>query len=173
MDEAHNEARPWGKIAIFTVPVIVLLGSASGWISNSGFGNNWFDALVKPGLMPPGWAFGLVWPILYAMMGLALAMILALPPSAKKRNALMFFFVQLGLNLAWSPVFFALHDMRAAQVIIFLMIVFAAGSAGQFYRLQKAAGMLLIPYLAWLVFASMLNTAILNLNPGQNVSLLG
>jgi len=53
------------------------------------------------------------------------------------------------------------------------MIVFAAGAAGQFYRLRQAAGMLLIPYLAWLVFASMLNTAILNLNPGSNVSLLG
>ncbi len=173
MSDERIDARPWGKIAILTVPAIVLLGSASGWLSNSGFGNGWFDGLQKPSFMPPGWAFGLVWPILYALMGIALAMILALPPSPQKRNALLFFFVQLVLNLAWSPLFFAAHDMRAAQIVIFLMIVFAAGAAGQFYRLRKAAGMLLIPYLAWLVFASMLNTAILNLNAEQNVSLLG
>ncbi len=173
MSDERIDARPWGKIAILTVPAIVLLGSASGWLSNSGFGNGWFDGLQKPSFMPPGWAFGLVWPILYALMGIALAMILALPPSPQKRNALLFFFVQLVLNLAWSPLFFAAHDMRAAQIVIFLMIVFAAGAAGQFYRLRNAAGMLLIPYLAWLVFASMLNTAILNLNAEQNVSLLG
>ena len=173
MDETTGEARPWWKIALVTVPAIMLLGSASGWLSNSGYGNDWFDDLIKPSFMPPGWAFGVVWPILYAFMGAALAMILALPPSANRRNALTFFFIQLVLNFAWSPVFFALHDMRAAQIVIFLMIVFAAGAAGQFYRLRKAAGMLLMPYLAWLVFASMLNTAILNLNRGANVSLLG
>ena len=173
MDEAQREVRPWWKIALVTVPAIMLLGSASGWLSNSGYGNLWFDGLEKPAFMPPGWAFGVVWPILYAFMGAALAMILTLPPSAKRRNALTFFFIQLALNFAWSPIFFALHDMRAAQIVIFLMIVFAAGAAGQFYRLRKAAGMLLVPYLAWLVFASMLNTAILNLNPGSNVSLLG
>ena len=173
MDDAQGEARPWWKIALITVPAIMLLGSASGWLSNSGYGNGWFDRLAKPGFMPPGWAFGVVWPILYAFMGAALAMILALPASAKRRAALTFFFIQLALNLAWSPVFFALHDLRAAQIIIFLMIIFAAGAAGQFYRLRQAAGMLLIPYLAWLVFASMLNTAILNLNPRANVSLLG
>ena len=173
MDEATGEARPWWKIALVTVPAIMLLGSASGWLSNSGYGNGWFDGLDKPAFMPPGWAFGVVWPILYAFLGVALAMILALPASPNKRNALTFFFIQLTLNFAWSPIFFAAHDMRAAQIVIFLMIVFAAGAAGQFYRLQRPAGMLLIPYLAWLVFASMLNTAILNLNPGANVSLLG
>ena len=173
MDEVEGEARPWWKIALVTAPAIMLLGSTSGWLSNSGYGNDWFDSLQKPSFMPPGWAFGVVWPVLYAFMGAALAMILALPRSPERRNALTFFFIQLALNFAWSPIFFALHDMRAAQIVIFLMIVFAAGAAGQFYRLRRPAGMLLIPYLAWLVFASMLNTAILNLNPGANVSLLG
>ena len=173
MDEARGEARPWWPIALITVPAIMLLGWASGWLSNSGSVNAWFDGLEKPTFMPPGWAFGVVWPILYAFLGAALAMILALPQSASRRNAMTFFFVQLTLNLAWSPVFFAAQDMRAAQIVIFLMIVFAAGAAGQFYRLRKPAGMLLMPYLAWLVFASMLNTAILNLNPRANASLLG
>ena len=60
---------------------IELLGGLSGWLSNSGYGNAWFDALHKPSFMPPGWVFGVVWPILYALLGIALAMILAEPPS--------------------------------------------------------------------------------------------
>ena len=62
--------------ALVTVPVIVLLGFLSGQLANSGFGNRWFDALEKPALMPPGWAFGVAWPILYIAMALALAIVL-------------------------------------------------------------------------------------------------
>jgi benzodiazapine receptor len=172
-DERSGPTRHWGKIALVSVPAIVLLGSLSGWVSNSGFGNDWFDALEKPSFMPPGWAFGVVWPILYVSLGVAVAMIHALPPSEAKRKALILFYIQLVLNFAWSPVFFAAHDMRAAAVIIIMMIAIAAGAAGQFFRLRVAAGYLMVPYLAWLVFATTLNTAILNLNPEGNVSLLG
>lgn len=172
-DERSGPTRPWGRIALISVPAIVLAGSLSGWVSNSGYGNAWFDALEKPLFMPPGWVFGVVWPILYACLGLAVAMIHALPRSESKRRALTLFYVQLALNLAWSPVFFAAHDMRAAAVLIFVMIAVAAGAAGQFFRLRAAAGYLMIPYLAWLVFAATLNTAIFNLNPDRNVALFG
>jgi translocator protein len=172
-NETTQSARPWGRIALLTVPAIVLLGSLSGYVSNSGYGNAWFDQLEKPAFMPPGWAFGVVWPILYASLGVAAAMIHALPPSDAKRKALTLFYIQLALNFAWSPVFFAAHDMRAAVVIIIMMLAIAAGAAGQFFRLRAAAGYLMVPYLAWLVFATTLNTAILNLNPDRNVPLLG
>ncbi len=173
MDEAVRPTRPWGKIALLSVPAIVVLGSLSGWASNSGYGNGWFDALAKPSFMPPGWAFGVVWPILYACLGIAVAMIHSLPTSEAKRKALTLFYIQLALNFAWSPVFFAAHDMRTAVLIIIMMLAVAAGAAGQFFRLRALAGYLMMPYLAWLVFATSLNTAILNLNPDQNVSLLG
>jgi tryptophan-rich sensory protein len=172
MVEAAGE-RPWLRIALVTVPVILLLGSASGWLSNSGYGNDWFDALRKPVFMPPGWVFGVVWPLLYALMGAALAMILAEPPTDRRRTALILFFVQLALNFAWSPLFFAAHDMALAKYVIFVMAAFAAGAAGQFFRLRKAAGLLLVPYLAWLVFAAALNSAIERLNPGSGTSVLG
>ena len=165
--------RTWSRIAILTAPAIVLLGSASGWLSGSGYGNTWFDALQKPFFMPPGWAFGLVWPILYLLLGIALAMILAEPPSPRRRNALILFFVQLVLNFAWSPIFFAAHDITLAKYVIFVMAVIAGAAAGQFMRLRKPAGLLLIPYLAWLIFAATLNSAIEDLNPGAGVSLLG
>lgn len=172
MDEAINSRR-WGRIALITVPAIVLLGSASGWLSNSGFGNGWFDALRKPFFMPPGWAFGVVWPILYVLMGIALAMILAVPPSPRRRAALILFVAQLALNFAWSPIFFAAHDISLGKIVIFVMTAIAAVAAGQFMRLKRVAGLLLIPYLAWLIFAATLNAAIDNLNPGAGTSLLG
>ena len=165
--------RSWSRIAILTVPAIILAGSASGWLSGSGYGNPWFDGLVKPSFMPPGWAFGVVWPILYGLMGVALAMVLAEPPSARRRAGLILFVIQLALNFAWSPIFFAGHDIGLAKIVIFVMAAVAAAAAGQFLRLRKPAGLLLIPYLAWLVFAAMLNSAIGNLNPGASTPLLG
>jgi len=166
-------ARRWGKVALLTCPLIVLLGSASGLLSGSGYGNAWFDALVKPFFMPPGWAFGLVWPILYLLMGISLAMVVVEPASPRRRVALVLFFVQLALNFAWSPIFFAAHDIGLAKIVIFLMAALAAAAAGQFMRLRKAAGLLLIPYLAWLVFAATLNSTIEELNPGAGTSLFG
>lgn len=164
--------RPWWRHALLTVPAIVLAGSASGWLSGSGYGNAWFAALEKPFFMPPGWAFGLVWPLLYALMGIALAMVLAQPRSDRRRTALTLFVVQLALNLAWSPIFFAAHDIGLAKLVVFAMAAVAAGAAGQFFRLRKAAGLLLVPYLAWLVFAAVLNSAIEALNPGAGTALL-
>ena len=115
----------------------MLLGSASGWLSGSGYGNAWFAALQKPFFMPPGWAFGVVWPILYLLMGIALAMVLAEPPSPRRRKALILFFIQLALNFAWSPIFFAAHDITLAKYVIFVMTVTAAAAAGQFMRLKR------------------------------------
>ena len=163
----------WWKLALVAVIAIELLGGLSGWLSQSGFGNPWFDALQKPSFMPPGWAFGVVWPILYALLGIAVAMILAEPPSDRRRLGLSLFFVQLVMNFAWSPLFFAAHDITLSKYVIFIMAILAAAAAGQFYRLRKAAGLLMVPYLAWLVFAATLNSVIDSLNPGAGVSLIG
>ena len=168
-----TETRSWTKLALITCPLIVMLGSASGWVSNSGFGNGWFDALQKPSFMPPGWAFGVVWPILYALLGIAVAMIIAAPRSDRSRLALTLFFVQLALNFAWSPLFFELHDIRLAKYVIFLMAIIAAAAAGQFFRIRRAAGLLMVPYLCWLIFAATLNSTIDALNPGAGTSLFG
>ena len=163
----------WWKTALFTVPAIVLAGSASGWLSGSGYGNPWFDQLLKPPFMPPGWVFGVAWTTLYTLLGLSLAIILAEPPSDRRKNALILFFAQLALNFAWSPIFFAGHDITLAKLVIFVMALIAAVAAGQFWRIRPLAGALMIPYLAWLIFAAMLTAAIENLNPEAGRSLLG
>ncbi len=166
------ERRPWWRLALVTVPAIVLLGSASGWLSGSGYGNSWFDALTKPFFMPPGRVFGAAWTALYALMGVALAIILAEPPSDRRRKALILFFAQLALNFAWSPIFFAAHDIKLALVVIFAMIVLAALAAGEFFRIRPLAGALMVPYLAWLCFAASLNAAIGSPSPDSGASLL-
>jgi tryptophan-rich sensory protein len=160
-------------MALACVIAIELVGGASGWLSNSGYENGWFAALRKPAFMPPGSAFGVVWPILYLLLGVALAMILAEPRSPRRKAALALFAIQMLLNFAWSPIFFGAHDIKLGQIVIFAMVVIAAAAAGQFYRLRKAAGLLMVPYLAWLIFAAMLNSAIDGLNPGAGTSLLG
>ena len=163
----------WWKYALITVPAIVLAGSASGWLSGSGYGNDWFDGLTKPPFMPPGWAFGAAWTTLYTLMGLALAMILAEPESDRKRKALLLFFVQLVLNYSWSPIFFAGHDIQLALIVIFVMLAIAAAATAQFLKLRPLAGLLMVPYLAWLCFAAALTTAIQELNPNAGTPLFG
>jgi tryptophan-rich sensory protein len=172
MAEALKRENLW-KAALVAVVAIELLGGLSGWLSNSGYGNDWFAAVQKPFFMPPGWTFGVVWPILYALLGVALAMILAEPPSDRRRTALILFFVQPALNFAWSPIFFAGHDITLAKWVIFVMAAIAAAAARQFLKLRRAAGLLMVPYLAWLVFAATLNATIEALNPGAGASLLG
>jgi tryptophan-rich sensory protein len=162
----------WWKTALLCIVGIELLGGLSGWLSNSGYGNAWFDALQKPFFMPPGWAFGVVWPILYALLGIALALVLAEPASDRRRLALILFFAQMALNFAWSPIFFAAHDIALAKWVLFAMAVLAATAAGQFLRISRAAGLLMTPYLAWLIFAATLTITIEALNPGAGTSLL-
>ncbi|WP_188063495.1 TspO/MBR family protein [Sphingobium sp. KCTC 72723] len=152
--------------ALVTVPVIVLLGFLSGKFANSGFGNRWFDALEKPALMPPGWAFGAAWTVLYILMGLAFAMILHARGARGRGVAIALFLVQLLLNLAWSPLFFRAHQIGSALALILILLLVVAVTALSFARIRRVAGLLLLPYLAWLAFASFLNYEIGRLNPG-------
>ena len=152
--------------ALVTVPVFVLLGFLSGEFANSGFGNRWFDALEKPALMPPGWAFGAAWTVLYILMGLAFAMILHARGARGRGVAIALFLLQLLLNLAWSPLFFRAHQVGSALILILILLVVVAVTALMFARIRQVAGLLLLPYLAWLAFASFLNYEIGRLNPG-------
>jgi translocator protein len=151
--------------ALVTVPAILLLGTLSGRIAGSDSGNPWFDSLAKPSFMPPGWAFPVAWTIFYVLMGLALALILHARGARGRPLALTLFFAQLVLNYSWSPLFFAAHQVRLALLVIAAMLVMAAAAAAFFYRIRKTAGLLLLPYLAWLVFAAALNYQIGKLNP--------
>ena len=152
-------SKPW----IVTVPGILLLGWLSGWFSNSGYGNAWFDALVKPGFMPPAWAFPVAWTALYILMGIAVAQVMG-SESPVRRLALHVFAIQLLLNLLWSPIFFGLHRADLALVTIGVLTLFVAVTILLFWSLRRSAALLMLPYLAWLLFATVLNFAIVRLN---------
>ncbi|WP_404480669.1 TspO/MBR family protein [Novosphingobium sp. BL-52-GroH] len=147
------------------VPTVVLLGFLSGTLSQSGPENPWFAELVKPAAYPPPAVFGIVWTVLYVMLGVALAMVLAARGARLRGAAVIVFLAQFVLNLAWSPVFFGAHRMSAALGVIGLLDIAAIVTAVLFWRVRPVAGALLLPYLLWIVFATYLNFAFLQANP--------
>ena len=153
------------RYALFTVPFVVLLGTVSARIAGAGAGNVWFDALSKPAIMPPAWAFIAAWTLLYILIGLALALILHARGARGRGLALALFALQLLLNFAWSPLFFAYHEVGAAFWMIVAMILLSAAAAILFWRIRRAAGLLMLPYLAWLCFAALLTWQVGALNP--------
>ncbi|WP_039096459.1 TspO/MBR family protein, partial [Croceibacterium mercuriale] len=159
----RRNLRRWLLLA---VPGVLLLGSLSGLVSGSSGDQPSFAALAKPAIYPPGATFGIVWPILYVMMGIALALVGAERGAPHRRAALTAFAVQLALNLAWSPTFFAAHQIGAALAILLALDVALIVTLTLFLRVRRAAGLLLLPYLAWVLFATVLNWQVLQLNPG-------
>lgn len=151
--------------ALFCIPAVVLLGFVSGRLAASGPGNPWFDSLVKPALYPPPAAFGIVWTVLYVLMGLALALVAAARGARARGLAIALFVVQLLLNLAWSPVFFGARQITAALVLIVVLDVAVILTILQFRRVRTLAAALLLPYLAWILFATYLTFAFLQANP--------
>jgi translocator protein len=151
--------------ALFLVPGIVLLGFLSGAVGGSGPGDPWFDSLVKPGIYPPPATFGTVWTVLYVMMGLALATVVTARGARRRGFAIAAFAIQLLLNLTWSPLFFGAHEMSGALLLLVVLDVAVMITIVAFYRVRPRAAFLLAPYLAWILFATLLNWQFLELNP--------
>jgi tryptophan-rich sensory protein len=147
------------------VPAVLLLGFVSGQVAGSGADNPWFAVLEKPAIYPPPATFGIVWSILYALMGFAAAMIASAWGARGRTLALAVFAIQLALNLAWSPVFFGAHRMAAALGVIVVLDFLVLLTVLLFWRVRRVAGALLLPYLAWVLFATALNWEFLLLNP--------
>ena len=151
--------------AMFTVPALVLIGSLMGLLSNSGYDNRWFMALDRPAIVPPGWVFGVVWTTRYVLLGLSLAMILHARGARGRGFALALFFVQLIANFAWSPLFFGMHQVTAALYLVIFILMVTIATTFAFAPIRKAAAWLLVPYMIWLSFATILNFQIDQRNP--------
>ncbi len=150
------------------VPACVLLGFLSGRLAQNGPGNAWFDALAKPELFPPPALFGIVWTALYAMMGVALALVGSAWGARGRGIAVAVFILQFLVNLAWSPVFFGMNRITGGLIVIAIMDVLVVVTLVLFWRIRKLAGALLLPYLAWILFATVLNYQFLQLNPAAD-----
>lgn len=149
--------------ALFTVPLIVLLGFLAGQLGSPN--TQWFQDLVKPDIFPePKW-FGIVWTILYIMMGIALALVCSSWGARGRGLAIGLFAGHFLLNLAWSPVFFGAQNIQGGLIVISLIVVTLLAVIWAFWRVRRAAGLLLLPYLAWVLFATLLNYEFLQANP--------
>jgi tryptophan-rich sensory protein len=151
--------------SLFIVPTVVLLGFLSGKLAGSGADNPWFDTLARPDIFPPPMWFGIVWTILYVVMGVALAMVCAAWGARGRTAAIVVFIVQFMLNLAWTPLFFAAHRIEWALYLLVALDVVVLLTIVLFWRVRALAAVMLIPYLAWILFATVLNYHFLRLNP--------
>ena len=125
---------------------------------------DWYAMLKKPSWNPPGWIFGPVWSALYPMMAVAAWLVWKRGGFAGQRRPLTLFLVQLALNAAWTPLFFGLHWPGVAFAEIVLLWLAIVATIAAFCLVSRAAAWLLVPYLAWVSVASVLNFALWRLN---------
>ena len=147
----------------FWIALSEAVGAISAWISSSGM-DAYMDAIIRPSLAPPGWVFAVVWPILYALMGIGAARIWLAEPSKERSRALNLFVAQLVVNFFWSPIFFNAGAYGFALIWLALLWVLVALMTVRFFKVDALAGLLQIPYLLWLTFAAYLNWGIWQLN---------
>ena len=163
---SHGQLRAsFLRWALVLVPAVVLAGLASGVLGGSTASSAWFAGLAKPAINPPSYLFGIVWPILYVMMGLALTLVVTARGAPGRGAAIAAFVVQLAINLAWSPLFFGAHQVSAALWLLFAIDLAVIATIVLFWKVRPPAAWLLVPYLAWILFATALNWQFDALNP--------
>jgi tryptophan-rich sensory protein len=135
-----------------------LIGGVGGFVTSGAIGG-WYQYLDKPPGTPPNWLFGPVWAALYAMMGLSFAIVWHAGgfTGSDGKRPLTLFVLQMVLNVVWTPVFFGLHQMLAALVIILLLWITILATILAFAKWSKLAAYLLVPYLLWVSYATYLN----------------
>lgn len=152
------------KILIVVVTCLAI-GYFSGIVTRSSI-ETWYPTLIKPSFNPPNWVFAPVWSMLYIMMGIAAALVWDRMESDKEavKRALLIFAIQLALNALWSYLFFGLHNPMLAGIEIVLLWLLIYETYIHFSKINKIAGYLILPYLAWVSFATVLNASIWWLN---------
>ena len=154
--------------SLFLVPLIVLLGFTAGKVA--GPDSVWFQNLVKPAIYPPPAVFGIVWSVLYVMIGFAVALVASAWGAPGRAAALIAFAVHFIGNLAWTSVFFGMQNITGGLAVLGYAVVTLLIVLALFWRVRKAAALLLVPYLAWASFATALNYQFLVENPDGGAS---
>jgi tryptophan-rich sensory protein len=161
-----SEPTGWRHNARIAAPPLGAVVAASLLAQLATFPNlaPWYAGLVKPSFNPPNWIFGPVWTGLYGLMAYAAYRILKLAPSPAQRVAIVLFYAQLALNAAWSWMFFAARSPALGQANVVPQLFLVVATAIAFIRLDRIAGICLLPLIAWVTFATALNAAIWRLN---------
>lgn len=152
----------------YLVAIVLLegLGAAGAFFTAQAI-PEWYAGLVKPPGTPPNWVFGPVWTALYALMGVVLARVWLLPRETEgRRAALVWFGVQLAVNLAWTPVFFGMRQILAGLFVIGALVWAIRMTVAAVARVDRKAAGLMWPYALWVAYATYLNAGIWFLNRG-------
>lgn len=157
--------------SLFCVPLVLSVGFLSGELG--GPDTVWFQSLEKPSIFPPPAAFGIVWGVLFTIVGFALALIGSAWGARGRGIAIGLFALHFPITLAWTPVFFGAQSMEGGLIVLGSAIVTLLLVVVAFWRVRTIAGVLLLPYLGWVCFAAVLNYQFLAENPdggtrGQN-----
>ena len=150
---------------LICVASCLAIGFLSGQVTKDAI-ITWYPTIAKPSFNPPNWIFAPVWSMLFVFMGVASGLVWAKIDYNKDivKKALLFFVIQLALNVLWSYLFFGLHNPLLALVEIIVLWLMIYETYNQFIKIDKIAGYLFIPYLAWVGFALILNANIYWLN---------
>ena len=146
-----------GKLIIAIV--VCELAGIVGSIFTAPAVKTWYPTLIKPSFKPPNWLFAPVWTALFLLMGIAMFLVWK-----KDKKGLKIFFIQLFFNILWSIMFFGLKSPLLGFIVIVALWILILATIIRFFKISKPAGWLLIPYILWVSFASILNLAILILN---------
>lgn len=150
---------------VVSLAIPLLVGVLGSLFTTADSLNSWYANLNKPPFSPPDWIFGPVWTTLYVLMGIAMFMVWRKGLYNKLvRFSLILFLIQLFFNALWSALFFGLRCPLCGLIDILLLLVAIVLTIIYFFKISLWPGLLLVPYLAWVFFASVLNTAIYILN---------
>ena len=127
------------------------------------FSSEWYYNLTKPILSPPDLIFAPMWTFLYILIIIAL-ILYSITPAKNKKYGYIFFIIQILLNFSWSPIFFLMQNITLALIVIILLDIFVVLTIRKFYSVSKISGIILVPYLIWILFATYLNIGYLILN---------
>lgn len=152
----------WIALFLWILLCFTVAGISSSWTAGEIPG--WYRTLVRPSIAPPNWVFGPVWTVLYALMAIAVWRISCEAPSTWRNVAIALFLVQLALNFAWSLIFFRWHQIGWALLEVISLWFAILLTTWTFARVSRTAAWLMVPYLAWVGFAGLLNAAFWRLN---------
>ena len=136
------------------------LAAAIGSLFTGVVRSDWYVQLAKPSFNPPSWVFGPVWTALYTLMAVAAWLVWRRHGLDGAPTAMLLWAGQLAVNAAWSPVFFGLRSPGGGVLVIAILLVLVVLTTVWFWRARPAAGLLMLPYVAWVAFASVLNVTI-------------
>ena len=151
--------KPWIGLALWLV-----VSMAAGWVGSQFSPGEWYASLSKPSWNPPSTVFAPVWTLLYILMGVSAWLVWREQGFDGARAALVIFIVQLVLNGLWSYLFFGLNNPMAAFIEILALWLLILITLVLFWRVKPLAGVLLLPYLGWIGFASVLNFTLWRMN---------